>query len=104
VAKTRVLAHNCNLKNIIPDGKLANHIFSGKVGKYIDTPANRMLISEIVNTPENYLGIDAYGKGWYAKILEDGTQAYGYTQNGIVKGAGYNLQPLNIIKNKGLKK
>ena len=89
--------------NIIPEGKMANHIFSGDVGKFMDNVANRTLISELSNNSENLLGISQYGTSWYAKTLENGTQIYSYTQNGIVKGAGINQTVIDLIKIKGLK-
>ncbi len=90
-------------KNTIPKGKAANHIFSGKSGKLSDTPANRRLITDLTNDSRNFLGVDKYGKDWYAKTLSNGTQLYGYTQNGIVKGAGINSPPINIFTAQGLK-
>jgi len=86
--------------NMIPKGNLANHLFKG-VNKLADTAANRALIIKISNGVP--LGIDKYGKLWYAKTLKDGTQIYTYTRNGIVKGAGINKTPVNIIKRYGLK-
>ena len=90
------------IKNAIPEGKAANHIFSGGVGKLTDTPANRKLITNLTNDSRNLLGTDKYGKSWFAKTLDDGTQLYGYTQKGVVKGAGINETPLDIVKNKNL--
>jgi RHS repeat-associated protein len=87
-------------KNIIPEGKLANHLFKG-ANKLADTPANRKLITEISNGRS--LGVDSYGKSWYAKTLSDGRQIYTYTQNGIIKGAGINKTPVDIVKRYGLK-
>ena len=55
------------------------------------------------NSSENLLGVSQYGTSWYAKTLENGTQIYGYTQNGIVKGAGINQTVIDLIKIKGLK-
>ena len=83
--------------------KLANHIFSNKAGKLIDSPANRELITDLTNSSENLLGVDKYGKSWFSRTLDDGKQLYGYTQDGVVKGAGINNEPVDIIKTKGLK-
>jgi hypothetical protein len=83
--------------NLIPEGNLANHIFSGKAGKLIDTPTNRELIREVSNNPANLVGVDKYGKSWYSQILPNGTQIYSYTQNGVVKGAGINQTPIEIV-------
>jgi hypothetical protein len=99
------IAENINVvtKNVIPEGNLANHIFSGKAGKLADTTTNRNLITELTNNKNNFLGVDKYGKSWYSKTLDDGTQLYGYTQNGIVKGAGVNSKPIDILKIQNLK-
>jgi hypothetical protein len=72
------------------------------LGKLSDTPASRKLIADLTNNKNNLLGVDRYGKNWFARNLDDGTQLYGYTQNGVVKGAGINAKPLNILKNQGL--
>ncbi|OAE90434.1 RHS repeat domain-containing protein [Flavobacterium psychrophilum] len=87
-------------KNAMAEGKLANHLFKG-TGKLADTAGNRALITKISNGKS--LGVDAYGKSWYAKTLGNGTQIYSYTQNGIIKGAGLNQTPVNIIARYGLK-
>ena len=87
-------------KNIMLEGKLANHLFKG-TGKLADTAANRALITKISNGKS--LGVDSYGKSWYAKTLGNGTQIYSYSQNGIIKGAGINQTPVNIIARYGLK-
>ena len=87
-------------KNVMLEGKFANHLFKG-MGKLLDTPANRALITKISNGKS--LGIDAYGKSWYAKTLSNGTQIYTYAQNGIIKGAGINQTPVDIVARYGLK-
>jgi RHS repeat-associated protein len=86
--------------NLIPEGKLANHLFNG-IGKLSDTPANRALITEISNGKAS--GVDVYGKSWFAKTMSDGTQIYTYTQNGVIKGAGINQTAVNIVERYGLK-
>ncbi|MFK8009093.1 MAG: hypothetical protein AB8H03_22220 [Saprospiraceae bacterium] len=88
--------------NKIPTGNLANHIFSKKSGKLADTPQNRALLEAASNNESNFLGIDEYGKSWFAKNLKDGTQLYIYANNGIIKGAGINNPPKNIFTNKKL--
>jgi hypothetical protein len=88
--------------NTIPEGKLANHIFSGELGKLLDTPGSRQLLTDLTNDTGNLLGRSKYGVDWYARILPDNTQLYGYTQNGIVKGAGINQIIRDIFKIKGL--
>ena len=72
--------------NIVPQGNLANHLFKG-VGKLADNPANRTQIQKISNGKA--LVVDAYGKTWYRGVDAAGKGVYSYTQNGVVKGAGY---------------
>ena len=88
------------VSNIIPEGKLANHLFKG-ANKLVDNLANRKLIYEISNGKA--LGVDAYGKSWFARTLSDGRQIYTYAKDGIIKGAGINSTAVDIIKMYGLK-
>ena len=57
------------------------------MGKLADTPTNRVLIQKISNGKP--LGIDMYGKAWFSGVDANGKLVYSYTQNGVVKGAGY---------------
>lgn len=91
--------------NLIPQGKLANHLFKG-ADKLADNPANRTLIQKIANGKP--LVVDKFGKSWYRGVDAAGNGVYSYTQNGIVKGACYtkfnNEQLINhIIKTVGIK-
>jgi len=74
-------------KNVVPDGKQAGHIFTGKPGKLADTLANRQLIQSISNGKP--VKVDEFGKAWYVGVDANGRYIYTYTQNGVVKGAGY---------------
>jgi hypothetical protein len=82
---------------------LANHIFSGRAGKLTDSQVNRALITDLTNSRKNLLGVDRWGKSWFARSLDDGTQLYGYTQDGVVKGAGINPTPIDIFVSQQLK-
>ena len=87
--------------NIIPKGKLANHLFKG-AGKLKDTPASRKLIQKISNGKA--LGVDSHGKSWYTGVDKAGKLIYSYTKKGVVKGAGYmNMTPEEMIIRYGLK-
>ena len=88
------------LTNMIPEGKLANHLFKG-ANKLADNLNNRSLISEISNG--RALGVDNYGKSWFAKTLSDGRQIYTYAKDGIIKGAGINPEEIDIVKRYNLK-
>ena len=72
--------------NIIPKGNLANHLFKG-AGKLADNAANRALITKIANGKA--LTVDKFGKSWYRGVDVSGRGIYTYTQNGVIKGAGY---------------
>jgi RHS repeat-associated protein len=87
--------------NLIPEGKLANHLFKG-ADKLADSPANRALIQKIGNGKP--LGVDTYGKSWYVGVDGAGKSVYTYTQNGVVKGAGYaTMTPAEMIAKYGIK-
>ncbi len=88
------------VRNVIPEGRQANHLFKG-LNRLADTPANRRLIEGLTNG--RCLGNDPYGKTWFAKTLKDGRQIYAYARNGIVKGAGVNQNPIDIAKRCNLK-
>lgn len=76
-------------------------MFKG-AGKLADNPANRTLIQKIANGKP--LGVDAYGKSWYMGVDGAGKSVYTYTQNGVVKGAGYaTMTPAEMIAKYGLK-
>jgi RHS repeat-associated protein len=87
-------------RNLIPEGSLANHLFKGP-NKLADTPQNRKIIEQISN--RKTLGVDKYGKNWYAKTMPDGTQIYTYSQNGVIKGAGVNDTVVDIVARYGLR-
>lgn len=87
--------------NLIPEGKRANHLFKG-ANKLADNPANRTLIETISNGKP--LGVDAYGKSWYMGVDGAGKSVYTYTENGVVKGAGYaTMSAKEMILKYGLK-
>ncbi|MDR3711316.1 MAG: hypothetical protein P4L51_00750, partial [Puia sp.] len=87
--------------NLIPEGNLANHLFKG-AGKLADNPANREIIQKIANGKA--LGVDAYGKSWYMGLDGTGKSVYTYTQDGVVKGAGYaTMTAEEMITKYGLK-
>ncbi len=50
--------------------KNIKHIFRDKPGHLRDTAANRQLLLEVAGDPNNFLGVDKYGKSWHAKILQ----------------------------------
>lgn len=97
LSKTEAHSVFGGMMNLLPEGSLANHVFSGKTGKFLDNFANRELITNLANNSDFLKGVDQYGKSWYAMTLKNGTQIYAYTHNGIIKGAGFNLIPRTLF-------
>ena len=86
IASELLVVRGVNVINVMPEGRLANHLFKGS-GKLADTSANRALIQRLANTKS--LGVDQYGKSWYMGVDSSGRSIYTYAQGGVVKGAGY---------------
>ncbi|MEW7278198.1 hypothetical protein ABW636_06350 [Aquimarina sp. 2201CG1-2-11] len=70
-----------------------NHIFSSKPNKLVKSDESIRLIKEIASDEKNLKFVDDYGKKWYTKIQEDGSEIYIYVKDGYIKGAGINKNP-----------
>jgi len=68
------------------------HILCEREGHLIDTLANRKLVLDTISQ-ENFLLVDQWGKPWYHQILEDGSQVWVTTKNGIIQNCGRNQIP-----------
>ncbi|WP_316359480.1 hypothetical protein [Candidatus Neptunichlamydia sp. REUL1] len=82
--------------------KNIKHIFRDKPGHLSDTAANRKLLLEVAGEPNNFLGVDKYGKSWHAKIQKDGSQVWTFSQNGEIRDGGLNKTPRNFHPEAGL--
>lgn len=92
-------------KNMIPDNNsIIKHIFRDAEGHIPDTPENRALLEDVVNTPPNLCGIDEYGNEWYTKILEGGKEVWVESRNGNIFEGGINERPKPWNPGTGLKK
>lgn len=69
------------------------HIFSGKEGHLSDTAANRVLLINLANSRDKYIGIDKYGNSWNAETNSDGSQNWVRYQNGTINEGGRNAVP-----------
>ena len=69
------------------------HIFRKANGHLEDTPDNRKALEELTNKIECYAGKDALGNDWYYKNLEDGSQLWASSRNGIIQDGGLNNPP-----------
>lgn len=84
--------------------KNIQHIFKDRPGHITDTPTNRKIITDITTDVKNYLGTDQYGNHWFAKILDNGQQAWAQTRNGIIRNCGLNAIPNTYNPVSGLSK
>ena len=80
------------------------HIFDDREGHVVDSPENQKKFIDLVKDPKNFLTQDRWGKWWYAKILEDGTQAWAEVRNEIITNCGINETPLESNDETGLSK
>ncbi len=86
-----------------PDGdSQLEHIFEDRPGHLPDTPENRNLLIDVADDPAATLGTDRFGNEWSARTLDDGTQAWVQTRDGIVQNGGLNLEPRTFNSDTGL--
>ena len=73
-----------------PKGKAQiKHIMADRRGHLPDTPANRKIITELVEDKNNFIGIGLFGKEAYL-ITRNGWQYWAYVKDGIIQDAGAN--------------
>lgn len=82
--------------------KNMEHIFRNAPGYLTNTPANRELLLDAAKDPNNFMGVDKYGKSWHAKTLEDGSQVWTCSQNGEIRDGGLNESPREFHPETGL--
>ena len=75
------------------DEPAAGHIFNDNPGHLPDTPANRALLTNLVNDPANLLGTDQWGSDRYAQTQGDGTQIWARVQSTGIRSGGMNPTP-----------
>lgn len=81
-------------KNKLPvkDAQL-KHIFRDRPGHFSDTPQNRKLLEELANDLSAHAGKDIRGNDWNIRDLDDGSQIWVQSQNGIIQNGGINRPP-----------
>ncbi len=78
------------------------HIFRDARGHLRDTAASRRLLQEVANDPAATLGTDRFGNVWSARILDDGTQVWVQSRNGVIQNGGLNQTPRGFNSDTGL--
>ncbi len=78
------------------------HIFRDASGHLADTLANRQLLQDTANNPDNILGTDRFGNTWASQTLPDGSQVWVRSRNGIINNGGVNATPKTFNPNTGL--
>ena len=75
------------------DDSQLKHIFRKARGHLEDSLQNRQKIMDLANDPKCFGGKDRRGLDWYFRILEDGSQLWVTTRNGIIQDGGLNNPP-----------
>jgi RHS repeat-associated protein len=90
-------------KNSLPsnEGQM-KHIFREAEGHIADTPTNRQLLLDVADDTATTLGTDRFGNTWSARTLEDGSQVWVQTRNGVVQNGGINAVPKQFNPKTGL--
>jgi hypothetical protein len=70
------------------------HIFAKRRGHIEDTAENRKLLIDTAANEANCIGTKPNGNRWYAKELDNGTQAWVEVLNGIIQNGGVNNTPI----------
>ena len=66
------------------------HIFRNKEGHLPDTFENRRLLEELANDEGAHAGKDIRGNDWNIKNLDDGSQLWVTSKNGVIQNGGLN--------------
>lgn len=80
------------------------HIFRNTDGHLEDTPGNRELLQALANDMRCHAGRDLHGNDWHFKELEDGSQLWTSSRDGIIQEGGLNNPPRPWNERTGLNK
>lgn len=69
------------------------HILRNAEGHLPDTPENRRLLEELANDVDAHAGKDIHGNDWNIRDLEDGSQLWVTSKNGVIQNGGLNKPP-----------
>jgi len=93
-AEKEVEAVGDNVIRFTENNSMLNHMFRNSDGHIaLDTPENRSLVESIIKDKVNFFGKDKYGTGWFAKIMEDGTQVWAKVRGNVIRDGGINKIP-----------
>lgn len=80
------------IKLPVNDAQL-KHILRNAEGHLPDTPENRRLLEELANDVKSHAGKDIRGNDWNIRDLEDGSQLWVTSKNGVIQNGGLNKPP-----------
>ena len=73
-----------------------NHIFRDAPGHIIDdTFDNRKLLTDTLSS-RNFVKTDEFGNNWFARLLDNGTEAWVEVRNGMIRNGGINSIPKHL--------
>lgn len=74
------------------------HIFRDDLGHLLeDTVENRNVLLDTASR-NNFIKTDEHGNQWFARLLDDGTEAWVSVKNGIIQNGGVNEVPRYISR------
>lgn len=76
-----------------PNPSQIKHILADRPGHLPDTPRNRQTLVEVANDAGCYVGRDANGVDWYARMEPDGSQTWVKVLGGVIRNGGRNKPP-----------
>ena len=69
------------------------HIFRKSEGHLEDTPENRKMLESLANDVNAHVGKDIRGNDWNIRELEDGSQLWVTSKDGVIQNGGMNRPP-----------
>jgi hypothetical protein len=76
------------------DEQRVKHIFRAAEGHLSnDTVANRQLLEDAANNPDNYVGTDSNGNLWFVEITVKGQQIWVRVRGDTIVNGGVNISP-----------
>ena len=78
------------------------HIFRKAEGHLEDSPENRKLLLDLANNAGCHAGKDSRGNDWNCMDMDDGSQLWVSSRDGIIRNGGLNIPPHQWDEETGL--